>query len=40
MRLSPDDLKALKQAAKRQGKTPSALMRELLRPEITRGGKA
>jgi predicted DNA binding CopG/RHH family protein len=40
MRLAGDELEALKKEAKRRGKTPSGLMRELLRQEIARGEKA
>ena len=40
MRLAEDELKTLKKEAKRRGKTPSDLMRELLRREIACGGSA
>jgi predicted DNA binding CopG/RHH family protein len=39
MRLAQDELKALKKEARRRGKTPSDLMRELLRREIARKEK-
>jgi predicted DNA binding CopG/RHH family protein len=39
MRLAEDELKTLKNEARRRGKTPSDLMRELLRREIARKEK-